>query len=446
MMPIDIRHLIKTKSGFPENTENIYKEITKKADTYSSSFKVNSKKNIEKIDLADPQANKEAKALFAYLDNVRANGKVLFGHQNDLNNVANINANLGDVYDLTNSVSAVYGIDSLGLLGLESGGGDQSSAFANMLYYSKLAVEQGAILTLSTHMPNFTDDKIIKKADGSYDFYKVDFTETKDLSNNCAENILPGKPYNEVFRAYLDYIIIYAKYLDKLGVPLIFRPFHENNGDWFWWGSTTKVSTFKSLFRYTKDYVESKGVHNLLWAYSPNGPFASTEEYLERYPGDDYVDILAFDYYDDYLEYPAKPSREFFDELERSSEVVAKLAADRGKIAAISEVGVRVMKPDNSGNDSLIIKKNPFREAVSGFNWFKEVNEIAIRHKLPYVLLWGNFDATNFFLPYRVEGNLGHELCDEFIEMYNDDNSIFADSTHFYENIDKLYENYDFVD
>ena len=57
--------------------------------------------------------------------------------------------------------------------------------------------------------------------------------------------------------------------------------------------------TYKAMYRYMKDYLNAAGVHNLIYVYSPNGPIESETEYNERYPGDDYVDILAFDYYDD---------------------------------------------------------------------------------------------------------------------------------------------------
>ena len=50
----------------------------------------------------------------------------------------------------------------------------------------------------------------------------------------------------------------------------------------------------------------------MLWVYS-NGPITTQAEYLERYPGDEYVDILAFDYYDDYNTYPASPDDSFLD-------------------------------------------------------------------------------------------------------------------------------------
>lgn len=390
------------------------------------------------VPVADANANDSARALFAYLSALSENDQVLFGHQNDVSCSVNKNAELGDVYDATGSVSGIFGLDTLALTGSEAGGTDAASALENSIAYSKKAAENGAIITLSTHMPNFTNDKIKKNADGSYDFYNCDFSEAKDLSNTCAEQILPGGTYNEVFHAYLDIVVNYAKALQQDNIPVIFRPFHENTGSWFWWGSTNSIETYKSLYRYTKDYLESQGVHNMLYVYSPNGPLTSEEDYLTRYPGDEYVDILSFDYYDDYNTYPAESDGSFFENMDKTCEVVSGLAAKKGKIASISECGVRVMKKDGSDNEGLLVKGNPIREEAAGTNWYLKVNEIAKKNNMPYFLVWANFSDTNFYVPYKCGDSYGQEMINEFIDFYNDSSSVFGNGTNFYNNIEAL--------
>lgn len=206
------------------------------------------------------------------------------------------------------------------------------------------------------HMPNFSSSKIVKNLDGTYSFYGCDFSESKDLSNDIVKQILPGGEYNEVFTAYLDVIADYASQLQAAGIPIMIRPFHENTGSWFWWGSMNTAETYKSLYRYTKDYMEQSGVHNLLWVYSPNGPITSEAAYMSYYPGDEYVDILAFDYYNDYNSYPAAADNSFFDSLDTTCNIVSSIAAKRGKIPAIAECGVRVMKKDGSDNEGLLVR------------------------------------------------------------------------------------------
>ena len=318
------------------------------------------------VRVSDANAADSAKALAAYLNTLMNSDQVLFGHQNDVSRSVNPQASLGDVYDVTGQVSGVFGIDSLAVTGSEAGGSDAASALANSVAYSKTAAANGAIVSLSMHMPNFSSSKIVKNSDGTYSFYGCDFSESKDLSNDIVKQILPGGEYNEVFTAYLDVIADYASQLQAAGIPIMIRPFHENTGSWFWWGSMNTAETYKSLYRYTKDYMEQSGVHNLLWVYSPNGPVTSEAAYVSYYPGDEYVDILAFDYYNDYNSYPAAADNSFFDSLDTTCNIVSSIAAKRGKIPAIAECGVRVMKKDGSDNEGLLVKGNPVGTEASG--------------------------------------------------------------------------------
>ena len=390
------------------------------------------------LTMTDAKASDSAKALYAYLQGLTESNQVLFGHQNDVSRSVGTNDELGDVHDVTGSVSGIFGIDSLALFGSEAGGTDAESALENSINYSKKAAENGAIVTLSTHMPNFTNAKIKDNGDGTYDFYNCDFNEAKDLSGDSLKKILPGGEKNEVFTAYLDTIATYANELQKENIPVIFRPFHENTGGWFWWGSANTAESYKSLYAYTREYLESKGVHNMLYVYSPNGPLESEDEYMTAYPGDAYVDILAFDYYNDFNTYPASPDTSFFDHLDKTCQVVSSVAKKHDKLAAISETGVRVMKKDGSDNEGLLVKNNPVSEAASGKNWYQEVSNIAKKNDMPYYLVWANFSDTNFYVPYKYNDTMGQEMINDFISYYNSEDSIFGNGTNFYNNISSL--------
>ena len=384
------------------------------------------------VKLADDSATAETIRLYSYLTALSANNQVLFGHENDYNKKVSQTASEGDVKELTGSLSGIYGIDTLSISGAELGLTDPEEAMNTAVANSLAAANQGSIITLSTHMPNFTNDKITENSDGTYNFTACNFAESKDLNNNCAEQILPGGAYNAQFNAYLDMIAEYALRLQDKNVPILFRPFHENNGGWFWWGSGTGVETYKSIYRYTEEYLGEKGVHNMLYVYSPNGPFTGESKYLERYPGDEYVDILAFDYYDDYNTYPATSDGSFYDSLKTSCQVVSGIAVQKGKLAAISETGVRVMKKDGSDNEGLLMTGNPVAQNITGKNWYQEVSEIANEAGMPYYLVWANFGDTNFYVPYKYNNTTGQEMVNEFIDFYNSDTSIFADGTNFY--------------
>lgn len=389
------------------------------------------------LTMTDPNASDSAKALYAYLQGLTESDQVLFGHQNDVSRSVS-GKELGDVKDVTGSVSGIFGIDSLALFGSEAGGTDAKTALENSIKYSKDAAANGAIVTLSAHMPNFTNAKIKDNGNGTYDFFNCDFNESKDTSGDSLKKILPGGEKNDVYTAYLDTIATYAKELQQDNIPVIFRPFHENTGSWFWWGSANTVESYKSLYAYTRDYLESKGVHNMLYVYSPNGPLESEADYMKAYPGDAYVDILAFDYYNDFNTYPASADTSFFNNLDKTCSVVSAVAKKHDKLAAISETGTRVMKKDGSDNEGLLVKNNPVSKANSGKNWYQEVSNIAKKNDMPYYLVWANFSDTNFYVPYKYNDTLGQEMINDFISYYNDESSIFGNGTNFYKNIDKL--------
>lgn len=295
------------------------------------------------LTMTDPDASNSAKALYAYLQGLTESDQVLFGHQNDVSRSVGTKDALGDVHDVTGSVSGIFGIDSLALFGSEAGGTDAKSALENSINYSKKAAENGAIVTLSAHMPNFTSAKIKDNGDGTYDFFDCNFNESKDLSGDSLKKILPGGEKNKVFTAYLDTIATY----------------------------------------------------------------------------------------------PAEADTSFFNHLDQTCQVVSSIAKKHDKLAAISETGVRVMKENGSDNEGLLVKNNPVSEAKTGKNWYEEVNNIAKKNDMPYYMVWANFSDTNFYVPYKHTDTMGQEMINEFIDYYNNEDSVFGNGTNFYDNIDK---------
>jgi mannan endo-1,4-beta-mannosidase len=106
-------------------------------------------------------------------------------------------------------------------------------------------------------------------------------------------------PTDSAWKAQLDSIAVRLKYLSDRGVVVLWRPFHEMNGTWFWYGPQSRTNDeFKALWRHMFTYfTKTKGLHNLLWVYSPDdGP----GKVLDDYPGDAYVDIVSLDKYNNY--------------------------------------------------------------------------------------------------------------------------------------------------
>lgn len=377
----------------------------------------------KEVKLVDSKATDSTKALAAYLTGLRKDDKVLFGHQNSTFRSVRDNGNTSDIKDITGSEAGLFGIDTLALAGTECASENPLKA---SIAASKKAYEGGSIISLSCHMPNFTNAKITDtgNAEHPYDFSKCDFSESKDLTP-CADYILEGGEYNAQYNAYLDIIAEYALKLQNENVPILFRPFHENSGGWFWWGTSTSADSYRAIWRYMVNYLQAKGVHNLLYVYSPNGPIDSESDYLSRYPGDAYVDVLGFDYYDDYADASKYTGDTYFDALDKSCKVVSKLANEKNKIPAIAETGIRIT---GAGKDSLMVSGNPTKDK----DWYNKVVDTAAENDIPYFLLWANFDSENFFVPYKYNDTMGQEMINDFIKAYNNDHSIFGNGTNFY--------------
>ncbi|OAS89471.1 MULTISPECIES: glycosyl hydrolase [Metabacillus] len=350
------------------------------------------------VDLVDQKATSQTKSLFAYLESVRGNS-ILFGHQHATTEGSTISVNDGTESEVNKAVGdfpAVYGWDTLSLEGKEKPGkweGTQAENRDALINVMRIAYEKGGVLNLSAHMPNFVTD-------GS--FY--------DTTGNVVTHILPGGNKNQEFNEYLDMIADFANNLkDNQGnaIPVVFRPFHEQNGSWFWWGAAfTTPAQYKEIYRYTVEYLrDKKRVRNFLYAFSPGSPFNNEEaKYLTTYPGDDYVDILGFDTYNN-----GEGTELWLKQVVEDAKLISKIADSKGKVAAFTEFGYSNMKV--SGNPDI--------------EWFTRLlnalKSDSDAKRMAYMLTWANFSAEGSFTPFRDHRTYGnHELLDDFIAYYND--------------------------
>ena len=353
------------------------------------------------MDAREPAVTK----LIERLEDASYSDVILLGHQNAGHigvSVKNTDGSESDIKNLLGRHPALAGIDTLAFRGYEG----------NMLDLVKTVKQlhkEGVIITLSSHMPNFSL--------GGEEFF--DYSPNIP-DGNVGERILEGGDLNPKYRRFLDEIAEFlAKCVDINGerIPMIFRPFHECNGSWFWWGKDhLSDEKYIELYRYTVDYLTNKKkIRNLLFSYSPNGFFTTQDDFLCRYPGDDYVDILGMDIYHD------KPQKGdgFMEKLISSLEILSACAQDHGKIYALTEIGLRTLDQIPGGfYEGLAPSGNLFD------NWFTELlkaltsSEAGLR--MAYMLFWANFSDTQFWVPY-VKGDFRHEMCDDFIRFATSD-------------------------
>ncbi|MEL6867320.1 MAG: glycosyl hydrolase, partial [Bacteroidota bacterium] len=288
------------------------------------------------IKTVDPKATKATKALYANLKKL-AKTKLLFGHQDALAygvTWEDWHKHRSDVEDVCGQHPAVVGWD-LGKLG-DSPHNLDTVDFEHMKAWIKKVYKMGGINTISWHMDNFYG--------GS----------TWDVGNKVVAALLPGGEKHAAYLAKLDHFANFVRdlrvgFIFKKKIPIIFRPFHEHTGSWFWWGKGhCSPEEYKALWRFTVEYLrDEKGLHHILWAYSPD-IFNDKAHYLECYPGDEYVDILGLD---DYHDMGANGHPE---DLTKRLRMVVELAQEKDKVAALTETGLESIPQANWWTDTLL--------------------------------------------------------------------------------------------
>ena len=278
----------------------------------------------------DARATPETRALFTNMRRM-AGRQIMFGHQDDLAYGFGWTAEPGrsDVKESAGAYPAVYGWDASRLERGDSLDIDGVS-FARQRAWIADGYRRGGVITMSWHMDNPLTGR-----------------DAWDTTSAIAA-VLPGGAKHEQYLRWLDAFARHVSTLRGTGrsgtetlVPVIFRPFHEMSGGWFWWGTGhATAEQYVALWRMTVAYLrDTKQVHNVLYAYSTD-KFDSPADYLARYPGDAWVDVLGFD------DYQSVKSPAMRDVLVRRLRDVATLAAAKGKIAALTETGVEGM-PDS---------------------------------------------------------------------------------------------------
>lgn len=364
--------------------------------------------------IATPSATQETLELFDFLRSQMSSQDILFGQQHATDEGLTLTGEApragsteSEIKNAVGDYPAVFGWDTLSLDGYEKPGiyGDKEGSLKNLATSMKTAHELGGVIVLSMHPYNFVTG-------GDYG----------DTTGDVVKNILPGGTKNQAFNQWLDRIAELANQLvDAEGnaIPFIFRPFHEQNGSWFWWGeSTTSTEQYIAIFRYTVEYLRDfKNIDNILYAYSPGSTTPGDKAaYLKTYPGDNYVDLFGIDNYDSKQN---AESQTWLNGLVDDLQMIVDLAEEKGKIAALTEFGYSAQGINQKGNT---------------LDWYTRVlNAIQANEqakKISYMLTWANFGwPNNMFVPYKdVNGDLGgdHELLPDFLAFFENDATSFA--------------------
>ena len=242
--------------------------------------------------------------------------------------------------------------------------------------------ERGGIVTISWHPRN---------------------PVTEGTAWDVSDNLVIHKILNvESVRAkFIQWIIRVGDFLatlkteDGKKVPIIFRPWHENNGSWFWWGQNLcSDEDYRAFWNLLQDELIARGFDNLLWSFSPNLDGGWNEErFLKRYPGNDRVALIGEDAYQWGTE------EDFVRALTKDLDFLQEFAEKNNKIFALTECGIKNL-PDATW-------------------WTRVLKPIMDKYPISYFHTWRNY-KEEFFAP-----DPNQKSAEDFKKLYEASNVLF---------------------
>lgn len=240
--------------------------------------------------LSDPDATKEAKQLYSYLQSVY--GKNILSGQQEIykGGPHDIETEFKYIEEKSGKLPAIRGFD-YGNFCCPAFGSDDGSTERVIAW-----AEKGGIATASFHL-NVPNDFASYTIGSNIPWDQTTYTQVTDFSPSKAAT--EGTKENQYYLQALDTLCEQFAILQEKGITILWRPLHEaeggggENGSWFWWGREGS-SAYRKLYQYTYKYItETKGLHNLIWEWN-SYDFSSSTNW---YPGDAYVDIIGYDKY-----------------------------------------------------------------------------------------------------------------------------------------------------
>ena len=223
--------------------------------------------------LTNENATKEARALYRYIADMY--GEKIIAGQQESTWEGGDDYEVNYIYQKTGKYPAIRGFDFMG------------DDFNGVVRRAKTWANRGGIVTICWHCSSAFDQ--------SYDACKADeFTEAQ-----WEAVLTDGTPENQAFIAGMDKAANALRTLQNEGIPVLWRPFHEFDGAWFWWGKGGS-EYFKRLWIMMYDhYTNDLGLNNLIWVlgYCHNGTDYGTN-LADWYPGNQYCDIVGADSYE----------------------------------------------------------------------------------------------------------------------------------------------------
>ncbi len=341
------------------------------------------------LSIVDKNATDETKALYSNLWAIQSKG-FMFGHHDDLwyGRKWYNESGRSDTKDVCGDYPAVFSFDVAEIMD------NRYQNEANVIR-KRVAIEaynRGEVLTACAHLNNPLT------GGDSWD----------NSSKEVVKEILKdGSTTNIKFKVWLDRLADFASNLkgeDGKLIPILFRPFHEHTQSWSWWGSScTTQDEFIALWKFTVNYLrDTKGVHNFIYAISPQIDSVQGEDnFLFRWPGNDYVDFLGIDAY-----HGLNPTT-----LTTNLNTLSRLSKELKKPCGVTETGVEGIQRDG------VPEKN---------YWTQQILTPATGQFISLIVMWRNaYDpsesGSHFYSVYK-----GHASEKNFMKMYESPLSFFS--------------------
>lgn len=282
-------------------------------------------KTFSQFQPVNPEPSPEAKKLLAYLYSLK--GKQTLAGQHNYNH--EMNRWMDTVNSITGKYPAVWGTDFI-LNGAKDPGPE-------IVKEAIRKYNEGYIVTLMWHAGRPVDDPPFGWRESIQ--AELDEAQWKELTT-------PGTSLNKKWEAQVDKVASYLIQLRDAHIPVLWRPYHEMNGVWFWWGDKKGPDGYQKLWKMMFErFTKVHKLNNLLWVWNANAPrdipFDQAYSYRNYFPGPEFVDVLATDVYNHDYE-----DRDYAELLELAN----------GKLIALGECG-ELPKPE-------------ILQVQSQFSWF----------------------------------------------------------------------------
>ncbi len=348
--------------------------------------------------LAESGRTQRTENLLANLRKISANG-YLIGHQDDpVYGVGWVGDSCrSDVKSVCGDFPAVIGFD-LGHLELGDSVNLDGVPFDRMRDEIIRHFDRGGMVTLSWHLDN--------PLTGGSAWVKPD--SLTDQEKQTVASVLEGGECHEKFLGWLDTLASFLNSLETpygVKVPVLLRPWHEHTGSWFWWGQNLcTTEQYKALWKLTVDQLKQRGVNNVLYAYSPGTEFnGDAAKYLERWPGDEIVDVIGFDSYCTNNAEDTVAINNYASSLDLNLKALCDIAKQHNVVPALTETGM---------------------ESLGKADWWTStLMPVLNKYPIAYVLLWRNAHNKpgHFYMPYP-----GQKTVSDFVKFYNDKRTLFV--------------------